>query len=43
MTLTALTYTILTDPTSLEASVDGRSPSTGTVYLMVTNTRQTVP
>ncbi|MEV4383542.1 hypothetical protein [Streptosporangium sp. NPDC049644] len=41
--MTALTYTILTDPTSLEASVDGRLPSTGTVYLMVTNTRQTVP
>lgn len=41
--MTALTYTILTDPTSLEASVDGRSPSTGTAYLMVTNTRQTVP
>ncbi|WP_156056357.1 hypothetical protein [Streptosporangium roseum] len=41
--MTALTYTILTDPTSLEASVDGRSPSTGTVYLMVTNTRRTVP
>ncbi|MFI7644367.1 hypothetical protein [Nonomuraea sp. NPDC049400] len=41
--MTALTYTILTDPASLEASVDGRSPSTGTVYLMVTNTRKTVP
>ncbi|MEU0564560.1 hypothetical protein ABZ297_04040 [Nonomuraea sp. NPDC005983] len=41
--MTALTYTILTDPTSLEASVDGRSPSTGTAYLIVTNTRQTVP
>ncbi|WP_204285981.1 hypothetical protein [Microbispora amethystogenes] len=41
--MTALTYTILTDPTSLEASVDGRSPSTGTVYLMVTNTGKTVP
>ncbi|MEU8196419.1 hypothetical protein AB0C10_21795, partial [Microbispora amethystogenes] len=41
--MTALTYTILTDPTSLEASVDGRSPSTGTLYLMVTNTGKTVP
>ncbi|MER6825038.1 hypothetical protein ABT352_03525, partial [Streptosporangium sp. NPDC000563] len=41
--MTALTYTILTDPTSLEASVNGRSPSTGTLYLMVTNTGKTVP
>ncbi|MEZ0074925.1 hypothetical protein [Planotetraspora sp. GP83] len=41
--MTALTYTILTDPPSLEASVDGRSPSTGTAYLMVTNTGETVP
>ncbi|WP_189162872.1 hypothetical protein, partial [Sphaerisporangium melleum] len=41
--MAALTYSMLTDPTSLEASVDGRSPSTGTVYLMVTNTGREVP
>ncbi|WP_214413867.1 hypothetical protein [Sphaerisporangium fuscum] len=40
--MSALTYTVLTDPTSLEASVDGRTPSTGTVYLMVTNTGEEV-
>lgn len=34
-----LTYTVLTDPASLEASAAGR-PSTGTVYLLVTNTGQ---
>ncbi|MFI7129171.1 hypothetical protein ACIBQ1_25935 [Nonomuraea sp. NPDC050153] len=38
MTLTLLTYTLMTDPTPLEASAAGRSPSTGTVYLIVTNT-----
>ncbi|MDH2426923.1 hypothetical protein [Sphaerisporangium sp. TRM90804] len=40
--MSALTYTVLTDPTSLEASVDGRTPSTGTIYLMVTNTGEEV-
>ncbi|MEV4250990.1 hypothetical protein AB0J63_47340 [Streptosporangium canum] len=34
-----LTYTVLTDPAPLEASAAGR-PSTGTVYLVVTNTGQ---
>ncbi|MER5627057.1 MULTISPECIES: hypothetical protein [Streptosporangium] len=36
--MTMLTYTVLTDPAPLEASASGRSPSTGTVYLLVTNT-----
>ncbi|MEV4018281.1 hypothetical protein AB0J35_48080 [Nonomuraea angiospora] len=40
MTLTLLAYTLMTDPTPLEASAAGRSPSTGTVYLVVTNTAQ---
>ncbi|MEV0624049.1 hypothetical protein AB0I81_62800 [Nonomuraea sp. NPDC050404] len=40
MTLTLLAYTLMTDPTPLEASATGRSPSTGTVYLVVTNTAQ---
>ncbi|MEV8635651.1 hypothetical protein AB0395_28720 [Streptosporangium sp. NPDC051023] len=36
--MTALTYTILTDPVSLEASAAWRSAtSKGTVYLVVTN------
>ncbi|MFD8532753.1 hypothetical protein ACFV0L_35620 [Streptosporangium canum] len=39
MTMTLLTYTVLTDPAPLEASAAGR-PSTGTVYLLVTNTGQ---
>ncbi|MFC5748075.1 hypothetical protein [Actinomadura rugatobispora] len=38
--MTMLTYTLITDPASLEASAAGRSPSTGTVYLVVTNTGQ---
>ncbi|MET8145176.1 hypothetical protein ABZU32_33150 [Sphaerisporangium sp. NPDC005288] len=38
--MTLLTYTLLTDPAPLEASAAGRSPSTGTVYLVVTNTGQ---
>ncbi|MER6948690.1 hypothetical protein ABT294_32185 [Nonomuraea sp. NPDC000554] len=38
--MTMLTYTVLTDPAPLEASAAGRSPSTGTVYLVVTNTGQ---
>ncbi|MFF5213083.1 hypothetical protein [Streptosporangium sp. NPDC000396] len=37
--MTMLTYTVLTDPAPLEASAAGR-PSTGTVYLLVTNTGQ---
>ncbi|MDP9868752.1 MULTISPECIES: hypothetical protein [Streptosporangium] len=37
--MTLLTYTVLTDPAPLEASAAGR-PSTGTVYLVVTNTGQ---
>ncbi|WP_327138777.1 hypothetical protein [Nocardia sp. NBC_01327] len=36
--MTMLTYTVLTDPASLEASKAGQSSSFGTVYLMVTNT-----
>lgn len=36
--MTLLTYTLLTDPGPLEASKAGRPRSTGTVYLMVTNT-----
>ncbi|MFI6603288.1 hypothetical protein ACIBHX_44235 [Nonomuraea sp. NPDC050536] len=42
MTMTMLAYTVLTDPAPLEASADGRSPSMGTVYLVVTNTRKAV-
>ncbi|RCG29079.1 hypothetical protein DQ384_22340 [Sphaerisporangium album] len=38
--MTLLTYTLITDPAPLEASAPGRSPSTGTVYLVVTNTGQ---
>ncbi|MEV4187763.1 hypothetical protein AB0J28_40675 [Streptosporangium canum] len=38
--MTMLTYTLLTDPAPLEASASGRPPSTGTVYLVVTNTGQ---
>ncbi|OUC98757.1 hypothetical protein [Streptosporangium minutum] len=38
--MTMLTYTLLTDPAPLEASAAGRPPSTGTVYLVVTNTGQ---
>lgn len=38
--MTMLTYTLLTDPGPLEASVAGWPPSTGTVYLVVTNTGQ---
>ncbi|TDD12882.1 hypothetical protein [Nonomuraea diastatica] len=39
--MTMLTYTILTDPAPLEASSAGRqSKSTGTVYLLITNTGQ---
>ena len=38
--MTMLTYTLITDPAPLEASVAGRPPSTGTVYLVVTNTGQ---
>ncbi len=34
-----LTYTLITDPAPLEASAAGR-PSTGTVYLVITNTGQ---
>ncbi|GAA3427621.1 hypothetical protein GCM10018953_48040 [Streptosporangium nondiastaticum] len=37
--MSMLTYTVLTDPASLEASAAGR-PSMGTVYLLVTNTGQ---
>ncbi|MEV3986129.1 hypothetical protein, partial [Nonomuraea sp. NPDC049758] len=37
--MTMLTYTVLTDPAPLEASATGRT-STGTVYLLVTNTGQ---
>ncbi|MDX3105506.1 hypothetical protein [Nonomuraea angiospora] len=37
--MTALTYTVFTDPASVEASAAGRrSKSTGTVYLVITNT-----
>ncbi|MFC5187771.1 hypothetical protein [Actinomadura harenae] len=36
--MTLLTYTVLTDPGPLEASRAGQADSTGTVYLMVTNT-----
>ncbi|MFC5750417.1 hypothetical protein [Actinomadura rugatobispora] len=36
--MTLLTYTVLTDPAPLEASRAGQSNSTGTVYLVVTNT-----
>ncbi|NUW43663.1 hypothetical protein [Nonomuraea rhodomycinica] len=37
--MTALTYAIFTDPAALEASAAGRrSRSTGTVYLVITNT-----
>ncbi|NUW46853.1 polymer-forming cytoskeletal protein [Nonomuraea rhodomycinica] len=35
--MTALTYTVLTDPASLEASENNRTPSKGTVYLVITN------
>ncbi|GAA0941259.1 hypothetical protein [Nonomuraea longicatena] len=38
--MTMLTYTLVTDPAPLEASAAGRTPSTGTVYLVVTNTGQ---
>ncbi|MGW5383335.1 hypothetical protein [Nocardia sp. NPDC003963] len=41
MTMTLLTYTVLTDPAPLEASRAGQSRSPGTVYLMVTNTGST--
>ncbi|MFJ2646711.1 hypothetical protein ACIO1C_08310 [Streptomyces sp. NPDC087420] len=34
-----LNYTVLTDPTSLQASQPG-APSVGTVYVIVSNTRQ---
>ncbi|MCC5578203.1 hypothetical protein IMZ11_21490 [Microtetraspora sp. AC03309] len=37
--MTMLTYTLITDPAPLEASAAGR-PSTGTVYLVITNTGQ---
>ncbi|GGS85568.1 hypothetical protein ACFFV7_47260 [Nonomuraea spiralis] len=37
--MTMLTYTVITDPAPLEASASGR-PSTGTVYLVITNTGQ---
>ncbi|MEV5576773.1 hypothetical protein AB0L06_42680 [Spirillospora sp. NPDC052269] len=37
-----LTYAVLTDPASLEASEAQRSPSKGTVYLIVTNTTPNV-
>ncbi|MEO3891559.1 hypothetical protein [Nonomuraea sp. B5E05] len=37
--MTMLTYTLITDPAPLAASAAGR-PSTGTVYLLVTNTGQ---
>ncbi|MER5623983.1 hypothetical protein ABT061_23395 [Streptosporangium sp. NPDC002544] len=40
MTLTMLTYTLITDPAPLAASEAGRPPSTGTVYLLITNTGQ---
>ncbi|MBU3062310.1 hypothetical protein KO481_12325 [Nocardia sp. NEAU-G5] len=36
--MTMLTYTVLTDPTALEASRTGQPSSFGTVYLVVTNT-----
>lgn len=39
--MTMLTYTVLTDPTLLEASRAGQSSSFGTVYLVVTNTGST--
>lgn len=40
--MTMLTYTLITDPAPLAASAAGRqSRSTGTVYLLVTNTGQT--
>ncbi|MEU5864319.1 hypothetical protein ABZ815_24320 [Nonomuraea sp. NPDC047529] len=40
--MTMLTYTLITDPAPLAASEAGRqSKSTGTVYLLVTNTGQT--
>ncbi|MET8336197.1 hypothetical protein ABZV14_24285 [Streptosporangium canum] len=38
--MTLLTYTLLTDPAPLEASRAGRPPSTGTVYLVITNIGQ---
>ncbi|MDP9868913.1 MULTISPECIES: hypothetical protein [Streptosporangium] len=38
----SLTYTVLTDPVSLEASEKERSPSKGTVYLIVTNLTEAV-
>ncbi|MEU6719597.1 hypothetical protein ABZ897_49755 [Nonomuraea sp. NPDC046802] len=39
--MTLLTYTLLTDPAPLEASVAGQqSESTGRVYLVITNTGQ---
>ncbi|GGT34247.1 hypothetical protein ACFFV7_38750 [Nonomuraea spiralis] len=42
MTLTMLTYTLLTDPAPLEASQAGRSLSKGKVYLVVTNNHKNV-
>ncbi|MGW4958970.1 hypothetical protein ACWEPL_17230 [Nonomuraea sp. NPDC004186] len=42
MTVTMLTYTLLTDPAHLEASQADRSPSKGKVYLVVTNTHKNV-
>lgn len=38
VTMTMLTYTLLTHPAPLEASATGRADSTGTVYLVVANT-----
>ncbi|WP_433189779.1 hypothetical protein [Actinoallomurus sp. CA-150999] len=38
--MTVLTYTVVTDPASLEASGTSPSPSTATVYLVVTYTGQ---
>ncbi|WP_242904522.1 hypothetical protein [Actinomadura terrae] len=39
--MTMLTYTLLSDPAPLAASTAGQARSTGTVYLMVTNTGPT--
>ncbi|MFI6503882.1 hypothetical protein [Nonomuraea typhae] len=41
--MTRLNYTVLTDQVPLEASQDGRTPSIGTLYLVVTNTRRNTP
>ncbi|WP_157254854.1 hypothetical protein [Nonomuraea typhae] len=40
--MSSLTYTVLTDPASLEASENNRTPSKGTVYLVITNNTKRV-